>query len=574
MVSKIISKGKKLFLSPQTTVLSAATIIMFMVITSRALGLVRQRILAHFFAPDQLSLFFAAFRLPDLIFEALIFGAFSSAFIPVFTKALRNGRKEAWEIAASVSNFGLIIFIALAVPAGIFANKLYSVFAPGFSSAERSQIVTIARLLFAAQGFFVISYVLTGVLESLKRFLVPALAPLLYNVGIILGTIFLVPKIGLLAPAVGVFVGAMAHLLIQLPLAVKLGFRVKFSLRLTEEVKKIGRLAAPRVLELSFLQVSKTAELFLASLISTAAYTYYTFGNSIQLLPVGLFGTSIAKAALPTLARFSEAKEEFKKTLLSALYQIIFLALPVSIILVVLRIPVVRLAFGTEIFGWEATVQTGMVVSAFAVGIVFQATTALLARAFYAIHDTKTPVFVSVGTITATVIMDFILIRGFQLPVWGLAAAFSIGSFLQTIILFHLLNRKVINEPLRKVVGPVFKPIISAFLSGVVMFFILKFFDRSVWVKRLSFLGKVEAIKFIPFERFVLDTRYTLNLLILTVMVAVIGGAVYLVSSMVLKSEELLAFLKILKKTFVKRKVSPIPKGEEEVISPPPTETT
>ena len=186
MVNKIISKSKKLLTSPQSSVLSAATIIMLMVIASRILGLVRQRVLAHYFLPADLSLFFAAFRLPDLIFEVLVFGTFSSAFIPVFTKALKKENSDAWEIAGTVTNISLLIFGIFALIAGIFADNLYAIFAPGFGPAERAQIVKIARILFAAQGFFVISYVLTGVLESLRRFLIPALAPLFYNLGIIL----------------------------------------------------------------------------------------------------------------------------------------------------------------------------------------------------------------------------------------------------------------------------------------------------------------------------------------------------------------------------------------------------
>jgi len=123
----------------------------------------------------------------------------------------------------------------------VFANNFYGVLAPGFSIEHRDQIVAIARVLFAAQGFFVVSYVLTAVLESSRRFLVPALAPLLYNIGIILGTAFMAPRMGLMAPALGVVIGASSHFLIQLPLAFKLGFRFIPRIRITDEVKKIGK---------------------------------------------------------------------------------------------------------------------------------------------------------------------------------------------------------------------------------------------------------------------------------------------------------------------------------------------
>lgn len=574
MVNKIISKSKRLFVSPQSSVLSAATIIMFMVAASRVLGLIRQRTLAHFFAPSELSLFFAAFRLPDLIFEVLVFGTFSSAFIPVFTKALKKGNSDAWEIAGNVANISLLIFGLFALVAGIFADRLYALFAPGFGPTEQVQIVKIARILFVAQGFFVISYVLTGVLESLRRFLIPALAPLFYNLGIILGTFILSPRINLLAPAIGVFVGAFFHFLIQLPLAIKLGFRFIPSIHLTKEVKKIGKLAAPRIIELSFLQISKTVELFLASLISTASYTYYTFGNSLQLLPVGLFGTSIAKAALPTLARQAENKKQFRETLFNALYQIVFLVLPVATVLIVLRIPLVRLVFGTEIFDWEATVQTGLVVSSFAVGVVFQAAVALLARAFYALNDTKTPVAISITGIIMIVTINFIFVRRLSLPVWGLALAFSIGSAYQACLLFYLLSKRFGKTSFTNLVAPMFKSGFSALGSGLIMYLVLKIFDRSVWVKRLSFLGKIEATSVIAFEKFVLDTRYTGNLLILTVMVSIIGVLVYLGLAIILGTKEVWIFFDMIKKIFVKRRVAPIPTKEQEPVAPTPIDST
>jgi len=571
---EIINRGKKIFLSPQSSVLSAATIIMLMVVASRILGLVRQRALAHFFAPDELSLFFAAFRLPDLVFEVLVFGTFSSAFIPVFTKTLKKGERDAWEIAGTITNIGVLIFLLLAGIVIVFANNLYGILAPGFSIEHREQIVTLARILFAAQGFFVVSYVLTAVLESSRRFLVPALAPLLYNIGIILGTILLAPKLNLLAPAIGVVIGASSHFLIQLPLAIKLGFKFIPRIKITEEVRKIGKLALPRVIEVSFLQVARTVELFLASLISTASYTYFTFGNTLQLLPVGLFGTSIAKAALPTLARQADTPGEFRRTLFGALYQVSFLVLPIATALMVLRIPVVRLVFGTDIFGWEATVQTGMVVSAFAFGIFFQAASSLLARGFYALHDTRTPVAISLGAIVLNITADFILIKGLGLPVWGLAAAFSFGSFIQAVLLFFLLNKKLGDGANIKTVLPVIKSVGSSLAAGAVMYFLLKVFDRSVWIKQLSFLGRLEGVRNIVFEKFVLDTRYTVNLLVLTVFVVLVGGVVYLGISFIFKSQELAYFLSLVRKILVRRRLSPIPAKETEPVVPTPTDTS
>jgi len=572
MIKKVFNKIKSAFSSKQTSVFSAATIIMIMIVFSRVLGLVRQRVLAHFFEVNDLSLFFAAFRLPDLLFEVLVWGTFSSAFIPVFTKSLQKGRKNAWDIAGSVTNIGFLIFLVLALLIIIFADRLYGIFVPGIQTVDRGQVVLIARILFAAQGFFVVSYVLTAVLESLRRFLIPAIAPLFYNLGIILGTIFFSPKLGLLGPTIGVLIGAFLHLAIQLPLAFKLGFRFRTKISITPEVKKIGKLAIPRLIEVSFLQIAKTVELSLATLISTASYTYFTFGNTIQLLPVGLFGTSIAKAALPTLSRQSENISEFKKTLFKALGQMFFLIVPISTFLIVLRIPIVRLIYGTDIFSWESTVQTGLVVSAFSFGILFQATSSILARSFYALHDTKTPVKISMTTIVINIVIDFILVKVFHLPIWSLAAAFSFSTFLQSISLYMFLIKKIGDgETLKKLI-PVGKSLISSIISGFVMYFLLKIFDRSVWVKKLSFLGKIEGLENINFERFVLDTRYTGNLLILTIFVFAVGSLVYLILSLMLKSEELKYFLGLIKRSLSNIGFIKFPVKEMEPISEPPQE--
>ena len=553
-------KSIKQFLnSQQTSVLSAATLIMVMIIASRFLGLIRQRVLANFFGPNDLSLFFAAFRLPDLIFEVLVYGTFASAFIPVFTKALKNKEKNIWEMASSITNIGIVIFSILTLIVIFFANHLYGILIPGFSLEHRDQVVALSKILFAAQGFFVISYVLTAVLESSRRFLMPAIAPLFYNLGIILGTIFFSPKFGLMGPVMGVVIGAFLHAAVQLPLAIKLGFRFSFKVKISQDVKKIGKLSLPRVIEVIFLQVAKSVELSLASIISTAAYTYYTFGNSLQLLPVGLFGTSIAKAVLPTLSRLSDNKEEFRKTLFNALYQVSFIVLPAASILIVLRIPMVRLVFGTNLFNWESTVQTGLVVSAFGVGIIFQVFNAILARAFYALHNTKTPVIISISCITLNIILDFILIKAFKFPVWGLAAAFSLSSFIQSLILFILMVKHVYQNFSFKVLLPFIKSILASFVSGMTMFFILKFFDRSVWIKRLSFLGKIDLDRSIPFEKFVLNTQYGFNLLMLTLMTVVVGVIIYIVLSLLFKSGELKFFANYIKRIFISKKVSPLP---------------
>jgi len=543
----IWSRGKKFLTSPQNSILAAAFVIMMMVSFSSVLGLVRQRLFLYFFTPSELSLFFASFRLPDLVFQLLAFGIFSSAFIPVFTKVHLKDKKIAFETVAIIINLGIIGFGLFAIVFALAAEPVYSLVAPGYSAAEHTLIASLARILLLAQGLFIISYVLTGILESLRCFFVSALAPVFYNVGIIIATMLLADKLGLYAPALGAVFGALLHLLVQLPTAYKLGFRFSLSLKLTNEVKKIGKLALPRVFELGFLQVTRLGELFFTSLISTAALTYYNLADAVRVMPITLFGVSLAKAALPTLSTADDSKGEFRKAFLKTLYQICFLVMPVASTLIVLRIPIVRLLFGTTRFDWEATVQTGLVLSVFAVSIPFQSAAALLSRAFYARHNTKTPVKISIVGAAFSVALSAVFILIFHLPTWALALSYTIGMALQAIMMYYILSRLLNGGTLFKII-PIIKSVLASVVSGGVMFVIIKFFDRSVWVKRLSFLTDIRAFENLNFEHFVIDTRYTGNLIILTVITGVIGGLVYLLASFILRSEELTDFIGLIKK--------------------------
>ncbi len=551
------------FTRRQKNIFSAAAIIGLMITVSRILGLFRNRVLAHFFSAEELSLYFAAFRLPEAIFDILVFGTIAAAFIPTFTAYFARKKEEAWQIASTTLILAIFIFFFLSLLLFLFATPLYKLLAVGFESHQINQIVFLSRVLILAQGFFLLSFFLTGILESLQRFLIPAIAPIFYNLGIILGTITLSSKLGILGPAMGAVFGAFLHFFLQLPLALSLGFKPRLILNFSHPgIKEVIRLAWPRTVELSILEASKTIELTLASLISPAAYTWFTFASSLQLLPVALFGTSIAKATLPTLSSLAadQEREHFKKTFLASFNQVLFLALPASIFLAVLRIPAVRLVFGAARFTWESTVQTGHALSAFCLSIFSQALILLLARAFYALHKTKTAVKVSAGCIFTNIFLNFLLILVFRLPIWGLALSFSIASLAHFFILLFLLDREVGGFKKAKLFVPLAKISFASLFSGFLMFFLLKIFDRSAWDKRLSFLGNLGLKLPTTFEHFVLDTRYTVNLIILTIFVASAGIICYLFLAWLLKVQALQVFVKLIKRPGKWQKVLEKPK--------------
>lgn len=551
----IFRKVRDFIFSRQVDILSAAAVISGSIFVSRVLGLVRDRVLAHYFVGEDIAIYFAAFRLPDTLFEILIMGSISSAFIPTFISYIsRKKEEEGWRIAGIMMNLSLLVFSTLAGLIFAFAEPLSALVAPGFTPAEISLMAQLTRVLLLAQGFFILSSFLTGVLKSYQRFLVPALAPVFYNLAIIAGIIFLAGSMGVYAPAWGAVLGAGLHFAIQIPLAVKMGFRPAWSLDFHHPgVLKVFRLAAPRVLELVFLQVLKASDLFFSSLITTASYGYLTFASHLEMIPVSLFGFSLADASLPTLSYQAGKKREFRETFFTTFRQIIFLTLPVAAAFAVLRIPLVRLAFGAARFNWSSTVLTGYTLSIFAIGILGQALVVYFVRAFYALSDTLTPMRIGIATVLLNLTLSAYFVLVLRLPVWGLAASFAAAVLLQAAILGLLLARRN-GFSLKDFILPGLKVGTAALISGLVMYAVLKLFDRSAWDQQISFLGRFALPE--QWEDFVLDTRYTKNLIILTGFVAFMGAAVYLLSCWLLRVKEIAIFSQIFQRISRFRKTS------------------
>ena len=326
MVKNIFS----LLYSRQTSILSGAAIIATTLMLSKSLGLIRDRLLAHVFSPDKIDIFWAAFRLPDLIFQIIILGALSVAFIPVFTEYFENkGKDEAYEMARSVLNVFLLIFIVATIVIYILAQPIISgLIAPGFTHDKQLQVVVLTRVILFGEVILVLGSFFIGLLQSFQRFIIPSLAPVFYNLGIIIGIVFLSKPFGIMGAAIGVVLGAILHALIQLPLIWSIGFRFKFPLKFFHPgVKEIIRLMSVRVIGLGAEQINETVGVALASLASIGSVTYLTFAQHLQVVPIGLFGATLAQAALPVLSS-EKARgkiEEFKITILTTFHQILFL---------------------------------------------------------------------------------------------------------------------------------------------------------------------------------------------------------------------------------------------------------
>jgi len=254
----------------QTTVGSAAVVLAFMVLLSRVLGLIRDRLLSTYFAPEDLGVYFAAFRIPNVIFELLVMGALTAAFIPVYTKYLSENReRDAERLATVLINLSVVILAVVAIPLFIAAPWISRLLAPGFSEAQIAQMSTYTRfILFFQVTPLLIGNVLTGILQSHSLFLIPAAAPVLYNVGIIIGTVAFSSMWGLWGPIAGVGIGAFLFAAIQIPLVLHLGYRHTLEVNpKLPGVREVGRLMGPRTLGLAIAQIDITVDLILASLL-------------------------------------------------------------------------------------------------------------------------------------------------------------------------------------------------------------------------------------------------------------------------------------------------------------------
>lgn len=457
-----------------------------MVLLSRVLGLVRDRLLSSYFAPEELGVYFAAFRIPNVIFELLVMGALTAAFIPVYTKFISSHReRDAQRLATVLMNLSIIILIAAAIPLYIGAPWVSRALAPGFTAGQIAQMTAYTRFILVFQvAPLLIGNVLTGILQSHSLFLVPAAAPVLYNVGIIVGTVALSSFLGMWGPVVGVAIGAMLFVAIQIPLVWRLGYRHSLDIDHTSPgVHEVGLLMGPRTLGLAIAQIDVTVDLMLASLLGARMVTIFNFAQHLQQLPVGLFGTTIAQAALPSLSHFSatEKREEFISTIHMAIHQILFWVLPSSVLFMVLRIPVVRLVFGASRFDWAATVDTGMTLSVFSISLFAQSLIHVLARAFYALYDSKTPVIIGVITVLLNSALSALFILVFHLPVWSLGLSTSIASILNAGFLLVFLEKRVNGMVSRVLVIPAAKMGVAAIVTGAALYIPLKLFDQLVF---------------------------------------------------------------------------------------------
>ncbi len=430
----------------QRSVAANATIVAGAYVVSRFLGLLREVLIARQFGTSpNYDAYVAAFKIPDLLFLVVMSGAFGSAFIPVFGGYLGRGEREkAWRLASSVLTYTIAVLLGGGVLVFLFAGPLMSVVvAPKMAPEQQHLATNLTRLLLLSPLLLGLGAAGKGMLEAQDAFTVPAIAPILYNVGIIFGAVFLAPHMGVYGLAVGVVAGAAGHASIQLVTLARRGLRFNPSLsRHVEGLKEVGRLMLPRLVGQAAFQVNFIVMTNFASRLGQGRVSAINYANQLFMLPHGILALSISTVIFPAMARQFELGQtrELRHTLSSALAPLLFLTIPASIGLFMFRVSIIQVLLQFGSFSSSSTALVAHALEFFAVGLIAFAVVESVTRAFYAMHDTRTPVIASVITIAANIFLSWLLSP--RLGIGGLALSISITTTLEMVILLTVLIRR------------------------------------------------------------------------------------------------------------------------------------
>jgi putative peptidoglycan lipid II flippase len=431
---------------------SAAGVVGMATLLSRVLGFVRDMAIAWLFGAGMLAdAFFVAFRIPSTLRELLGEGALSAAFIPAFTRtATRDGRQAAWELVSVVMGTLVVVLAAVSLLGVLLAPAIVWALAPGpgFSDIPGKIALTtqLLRIMFPYIFLIGLAALFMAILNSLGHFLTPALSPTVLNVAIIVAALGIAPRASnpVLPLAIAVLVGGAGQLLIQLPAAVARGWRPRLRVAPDDpRVQEIARLMAPGVGGLAITQINFFVGTFLASFLAEGSVAALTYGFRLVQFPIGVVGVAIATGALPVMAA-SFAQEDvgaMKEALQGSLRLAVFLTLPAMVGLIVFRLPIMHVLFERGAFTRSVTLLTADILLAYTVGLIFYISNRILAPAFYAMHDTWTPMRTGMLAVGVNITASILLMQ--HLGATGLALATAAASLSNFLLLFTSLRRRI-----------------------------------------------------------------------------------------------------------------------------------
>jgi len=536
---------KKIFNNQSETIVGAAIILAATSGASRLLGFVRDRTLAHYFgAGDIIDAYYAAFKIPDLTYNLIILGAFSAGFIPVFTKLfnktslLKKAKNEAWGLVNNAINSLGIFLVLLTIILILVAPLLVPIIAPGFAGEKLALTIKMTRIMLLSPLLLGLSTVVGAVLQSVKNFFIYSLSPLFYNLGIIIGAVFFVPLWGNIGLAWGVILGAIFHLLIQLPALFQAGYRYGWFFNLRDQnLITVIKLIIPRMLGLAAGQINFMVMTMLASTLSIGSIAVFNYAFNLQSLPLGLVGISFAVAAFPTLSLLAAKgdKEKIIDIFSSTVRQILFFTIPLTIIFLMLRAQIVRVVLGSGAFDWDATIRTADTLAFFALSLFTQSIIPLLARSFYALEDTKTPFWCGILSAFINIIIGWYLTlpNKNNLGVSGLALSFSIASVVNFILLWVLLRLRLKNLNEHLILPALYKMSVAAIFMGLA----------------------IQGMKTVTAT--FLNTHTFLGIFLQGLIAGLVGLIAYTAIGLILKSHEMIIFIDTIKRKLVRKESLP-----------------
>ncbi|MDI6602954.1 MAG: murein biosynthesis integral membrane protein MurJ [Patescibacteria group bacterium] len=488
----------RFFNSQTKTITFAAFLLAVSALTSRFLGLVRDRLLAgHFGAGPDLDSYFAAFRIPDFIYSILIAGGIIVAFLPLFSEYFLKNEKEAWKFVNNVLNIFLFFLVLISLAIFLFAPALVKLITPGFSPQQLSLTTLLTRILFLSPILLGLSSIFSGVLQYFNRFLIYSLTPILYNLGIIFGILFIVPYSGILGVALGVILGAFSHLIIQIPSAISCGFKYQPIFNFQEPgIKKVFLLMAPRTFAVASFHINLIVITAIASTLATGSITIFNLAYNLQYLPLGIIGVSFATAAFPFLSRSwaNQKNGEFVKVFSSTFRQTLYFIVPITFLIYLLRNQIVEIVLKQGEFSQQAAQLTAVSLGLFCLGIVALSLVPLLSRTFFSFQDTKTPTFIVLAVMTLNITLSFyfvwllkstnflsnFFIKFFSLPagqeiaILGLPLAWSIGAIFHFLLLVAFLYRRIGDFGIKEILNSFLKILTASILMTAGAFFTLQ----------------------------------------------------------------------------------------------------
>ncbi len=555
---------KRIFGREYGNVNQAALLLGAFAFLSQILGLFRDRAIAHFIGPSKmLDTYYAAFRIPDLIFISIASLFSITVLIPFILNKMKGGvvTQEARNLLNSIFTVFFISISVVSVVVFIFLPYLVPKITPGFDLEMQKKVVELSRIMLLSPIFLGLSNLFGSITQLFKKFFIYALSPILYNLGIIAGVFFLYPIFGIHGLAYGVVLGALFHFLVQVTASFHSGFKLRFVSKVDfSEIKKITLISIPRTLGLALNNIALIVIVSVASFLESGSISVFNLSLNLQSVPLGIIGLSYAVASFPSLSKTFASGEidSFKKELKNAARNIIFWSLPVTFLFIVLRAQIVRTILGSGSFSWENTRLVAASVAIFSISIVAQGLIALFARVYYATGNTKKPLYVNLVSSMLIVIFSIVFVYLFK-------SYTSFRYFIESLFkVTDIPGTEVLMLPLAYSLGTIIN-------FSVLWFFVKKNFMKTESFLMKSFFQSLGASFFIGFVAYlalnalspVFGTETFWGVFLQGLISGVIGICAGILVLYFLKNEELNALAETLKTKFWNAKI--LVPGKEEL---------